>query len=108
MSEVRLLSYRKVLVTITVMAAVGVSAVSQADSPKKHPGPCEIAYPSDVTVEWDCRTLRPGELLEKLIGESWINVARFNRIDRRQAHSGVPIKVPMRLDDLTSFTGMSR
>ena len=99
-----MLSYWKVLVTITVMVVVGLPAVTHAEPSKKYRGPCEIAYPSDVIVEWDCRTLRPGESLEKLFGEGWIDVARFNRIDRRHAHSGVSIKVPRRLEDLTAFT----
>ena len=99
-----MLSYWKVLVTITVMAVVGLPVVSHAEHPKKHRGPCEIAYPSDITLEWDCRMLRPGESLEKVFGENWIDVARFNRIDRRHAHSGLSIKVPRRLEDLASFT----
>lgn len=78
--------------------------VSQSDSPKKHRGPCDIVYPSDATVEWDCRTLRAGESLETVFGERWIDVARFNRIDRRHARSGVAIKVPKRIADLELFT----
>ena len=89
---------------MTVMMVVVFHVSAQADSPQKHRGSCEIAYPSDVTVEWYCRTLRPGESLEKLFGERWIDVARFNRIDRRHAHSGLSIKVPRRLEDLTAFT----
>lgn len=81
-----------------------VPVVSQADSPKKHRGLCEIAYPSDATVEWDCRTLRPGESLETMFGERWVDVARFNRIDRRHARPGLSIKVPRRLEDLAQFT----
>lgn len=77
--------------------------LASADPVKTHPGPCNIAYPSDAAVEWDCRTLRPGESLEKLFGERWIDVARFNRIDRRHARSGVSIKVPRRLEDLADF-----
>ena len=104
LSKGTLLSCWKVLVTITAMMVVGLSAVSHAEHSKKHRSPCEIAYPSDMTVEWDCRTLRSGESLEKLFGERWIDVARFNRIDRRHAHSGLSIKIPRRLEDLTSFT----
>jgi hypothetical protein len=89
---------------MTVMMVTVFQVSAKADSLKKHHGSCEIAYPSDGTVEWDCRTLRHGESLEKLFGEDWIDVARFNRIDRRHAHSGVVIKVPRRLEDLTSFT----
>ena len=98
------MSYRDVLVTITVMVIMVISAVSQADSPKKHRGLCEIVYPSDVIVEWDCRTLQHGESLEKLFGEHWSNVARFNRIDRRHARPGLSIKVPRRLEELAEFT----
>lgn len=94
----------RTVIVAAVMVVVGLPAGSHAEHPKKHRGPCEIAYPSDITVEWGCRTLRPGESLEKLFGERWIEVARFNRIDRRHAHSGLSIKVPRRLEDLASFT----
>lgn len=77
--------------------------VALSEPSKKHPSPCEIAYPSDVTIEWDCRTLRSGESLEKLFGERWVDVARFNRIDRRHTGAGVSIKVPKRIEDLESF-----
>ncbi|MGE0644936.1 MAG: L,D-transpeptidase [Nitrospira sp.] len=66
-------------------------------------GPCDIMYPSDATVQWECRTIRTGESLEKLFGDRWIEVARFNRIDRRHAWAGRSIKVPKRLHDLQSF-----
>ncbi|MGQ0665603.1 MAG: hypothetical protein ACT4O4_01085, partial [Nitrospiraceae bacterium] len=81
-----------------------VPLTSQAEPPKKHRGPCDIVYPSDATVEWGCRTLRPGESLEKIFGERWVDVARFNRIDRRHARSGVSIKVPKQIEDLELFS----
>ena len=65
---------------------------------------CRISYPSDTRIASDCRRLNKGESLESLFGERWIDVARFNRIDRRHARPGVSLKVPRRLDDLTSFT----
>lgn len=92
-----LIFFVAVLVTAFPLAAY-------SEPSKKHPSPCDIAYPSDVNIEWDCRTLRPGELLEKLFGERWVEVARFNRIDRRHARSGASLKVPKRLDDLDSFS----
>jgi hypothetical protein len=91
-------------IVVIVMVVTVFPAVSQADSPKRHRGPCEIHYPSDATVEWDCRIILPGESLETIFGEYWVDVARFNRIDRRHAHSGVSIKVPKRLEDLAQFT----
>lgn len=60
-------------------------------------------YPSDATVQWECRTLDASQSLEKLFGEQWSSVARFNRIDRRHFRSGVSIKVPNQIEDLESF-----
>lgn len=54
-------------------------------------------------MEWDCRTLRPKESLETMFGDRWIDVARFNRIDRRHLHAGVSIKVPRRIGVLAEF-----
>lgn len=85
------------------MVGTFVPFTSQAEPPKKPRGPCDIAYPSDATVEWECRTLRAGESLEKIFGDQWTDVARFNRIDRRHAHAGVSIKVPKRIEDLEAF-----
>lgn len=76
---------------------------AHSEPSKKHPSPCALAYPSDATIAWDCRTLRPGESLEKLFGERWVEVARFNRIDRRHARAGVAIKVPRRIEGLELF-----
>jgi hypothetical protein len=91
-----------IAVAVLTFAAFHVSA--QADSPKEHRGPCEIYYPSDATVEWDCRVIPPVESLETIFEERWVDVARFNRIDRRHARPGLSIKVPRRLDDLAQFT----
>ena len=86
------------------MAVAFLSVSAQADSPKKHRGLCEIHYPSDATVEWDCPVIPPGTSLETLFGERWVDVARFNRLDRRHARPGLSIKVPRRIEDLTQFT----
>ena len=104
MSTTMLWSFWSSQIVVIVLVVTVFPSVSQADSPKKHRGPCEIHYPSDATVEWDCRIILPGESLERLFGEYWVDVARFNRIDRRHAHSGVSIKVPKRLEDLAQFT----
>ena len=97
-------SFWSSLIAVTVMMVAVFHVSAQADSPKKHRGPCEIHYPSDATVEWDCRIIQPGESLEAIFGEYWVDGARFNRIDRRHAHSGLSIKVPRRLEDLAQFT----
>jgi hypothetical protein len=94
--------------TGVVFLVVGVllPIASHAESLRKQHGPCAVVYPSDAAVGWDCRTLRPKESLETLFGEYWVDVARFNRIDRRHAHAGVSIKVPRRIEDLKEFLPM--
>lgn len=94
--------YRSFMLIVLIMSVL-VHSVSQADSPKNHRGPCEIHYPSDVTVEWGCRMIPRGRSLEAMFGEDWADVARFNRIDRLHARPGLSIKVPRRLEDLASF-----
>ena len=96
-------SFWSSLIAITLMMVAFLSVSAQADSPKKHRGPCEIHYPSNATLEWDCRIIPSGESLETIFGEYWIEGARFNRIDRRHARPGLSIKVPRRLEDLASF-----
>lgn len=80
--------------------------VSSAQPPGRLRASCSISYPSDAAMEWDCRKLRPTESLERLFGDRWIDVARFNRIDRRHARAGVSIKVPRRMEDLAEFQPM--
>jgi len=57
-------------------------------------------------VEWDCRSLEKGETPEKLFGERWKDVVRFNRIDRRHIFPGLPLKVPRRLEEIADYTPM--
>ena len=97
-------SFRSSLIAISLMMVAFFPVHAQADSLKKHRGPCAIHYPSDAMVEWDCRIIPPGESLETIFGEYWVDVARFNRIDRRHARPGLSIKVPRRLEELAQFT----
>jgi len=98
------LPFWKFLVAVAVMVVTALPAFSQAVSPKKQRGPCELHYPSDVTLEWNCRIIPPGKSLETIFGEYWVEGARFNRIDRRHARPGLSIKVPRRMEDLAQFT----
>jgi hypothetical protein len=80
-----------------------VPTAASLEATANHRGTCNVHYPSDATLEWECRTLRVGESLERLFGDQWVDVARFNRIDRRHVHAGVSIKVPKQLEDLEAF-----
>ena len=97
-------AFRLSHVHVVLLAALGLLPIeSSAKSPDKLRGPCSISYPSDAAIEWDCRRLRPIESLERLFGDRWIDVVRFNRIDRRHVHAGVSIKVPRRIEALAEF-----
>ena len=102
----RSLPRRSFHATLALLMGSGVAfffSLVSAEPIKRPPSPCDISYPSDATIEWNCRTMRPGESLERMFQQAWIEVARFNRIDRRHARPGVRLKVPRRLDELTSF-----
>jgi hypothetical protein len=75
---------------------------------KSTPSPCRIHHPSDDRIESECRRLKKGETLESLFGERWIDVARFNRIDRRHIFPGMTIKIPKNLDEIRDFTPMPK
>src|SRR5208283_5056181 len=41
-------------------------------------------------------------------GDRWVDIARFNRIDRRHVHPGLYLKIPKQLDDIRDYTPMTR
>lgn len=77
-----------------------------AAAAKHYPSPCGIQHPSDSTVEWECRALTSGKTVEEMFGERWIDVLRFNRIDRRHANHTASLKVPALLEEMSQFTPM--
>jgi hypothetical protein len=83
--------------------ALLTSTGSRADA-KGAPSLCSVPYPSAAAIEWTCLRLRAGDTLQRLFGDRWIDVARFNRVDRRHVVAGVELKVPARLDDIRDFT----
>ncbi len=70
------------------------------------PSLCKINHPSDVQVVWECRRLQKGETLESLFNARWLDVVRFNRVDRRHVYPGIYIKAPKQLEDIKNFTPM--
>lgn len=69
---------------------------------------CSVSHPSDSKIDWACVRIKQGESLEKLFGDRWIDIARFNRVDRRHAYPWVRIKVPKNLDDIKDFSPMPK
>jgi hypothetical protein len=92
---------RGLVLALGLASAAALTAGAAADAPRSL---CDVAHPSDAAVTWVCRPLRRGETLERLFGDRWVDVARFNRVDQRHAVAGVAIKVPVNLDDVRDFT----
>ncbi len=61
-------------------------------------------YPSMAGIKWKAHFVRPQDSMERLFGDDWISVARFNRIDRRHTYPGMTIKVPENMDDIRNYT----
>ncbi len=69
---------------------------------------CKIDHPSDEEIEWECKRIKKGETVERLFDDEWMDILRFNRVDRRHLYPGISIKVPKRLEDIKDFTPMPR
>lgn len=65
---------------------------------------CEISYPSDDRIDWECRKLKWTDTPQALFGEQWQAVLRFNRMDRRHFHGDIWIKVPKDSASVRDFT----
>jgi len=65
-----------------------------------------VVYPSLKNISWRSHFIMPDESLERLFGDKWVHVARFNRIDRRHAYPGMTIKVPVNMADIIDYTPM--
>ncbi|MCX7793093.1 MAG: L,D-transpeptidase [Thermodesulfovibrionales bacterium] len=94
--------YNEIFFLIIIIFLAGSSELSG----DIYRSPCNIKYPSDSRIAWYCYMIKKGETLEGLFGDRWIDVARFNRIDRRHVYTGVSIKVPYNLDEIKNFSPM--
>jgi len=67
--------------------------------PKKITDLCQVSYPSDATIAWECRPLVWGDSPLKVFG------ARF---DQRHFKAGSFLKVPLDMEALVDFTPLPR
>lgn len=90
----------------TTLAAIFVIVLSCTDATavQKMNSLCDISYPSDQRIEWRCLKLKASDTPKKLFGGHWLDVLRFNRMDRRHFYGGMSIKVPVHPQQLNSFT----
>ncbi len=96
MPTLRIISLFLILTAMSPITARGES--------RKISNVCSIVHPSDAGIAWDCRKIKKGETAEMLFGDRWLDVLRFNRIDRRHLTAGVSIKVPRNLDDIEEYS----
>ena len=100
-AEGRLMKY---LVQAILSLAVVLLCTSQVLASAKLTSLCEVHFPSDARMEWNCVKLTWEDTPENLFGAYWQDVLRFNRMDRRHFYGGISIKVPVRLEDIKGFT----
>src|SRR3972149_3102077 len=82
-------------------ASTSDPAASPADRAKEDLGRFE--YPSLAGIKWRAHFIMPHETLERLFGDDWIHVARFNRIDRRHVYPGMTIKAPEDMESIRNY-----
>jgi len=63
-----------------------------------------VEYPSQMSMKWHGRFIKPHDTLESMFGDDWPLVARFNRIDRRHVYPGMTIKIPDNMDDIRGYS----
>ncbi len=99
------------LVIIGIIVVYGPSATSDpAASPddRAKEDLCRFEYPSLKDIKWRPHFVMPHENLERLFGEDWMHVARFNRIDRRHVYPGMTIKVPEDMESIKNYEPLPR
>jgi lipoprotein-anchoring transpeptidase ErfK/SrfK len=64
-------------------------------------------FPSQRNIPWRSHFILPDQSLERLFGEQWVYIARFNRLDRRHAYPGMTIKVPVNMANIVDYTPLS-
>ncbi|MHB8771144.1 MAG: L,D-transpeptidase [Syntrophales bacterium] len=101
---------------ISLIVGIGIIVAAAVYDPKSTAEPAaspqdraredlsRFAYPSQAGVKWTAHFVRPQDSLERLFGDDWVFVARFNRIDRRHVYPGMTIKVPEKMEDIRGYT----
>lgn len=102
---------RKILFSLIAISFVGILVYNPAATSEPGASPHDpakedlsrIEFPSQDSIEWVPRFIRPQDTLESLFGKNWVYVARFNRIDRRHVYPGMTIKVPKDIRQIKDY-----
>ena len=92
--------------SLATFCAVLLCASAAIAAPAAVGSLCDLHYPSDAEVEWECLELKEGDTPYGLFGKFWEDVLRFNRIDRLHFHAGQALKVPPQPEQVTEYTPM--
>ena len=57
-------------------------------------------------VQWDYYVIKKNEIPENIFGEYWMDVLRFNKIDRNHLIPGKKIKKPLDMESIKNYTPM--
>ncbi len=104
-SAVQAFLRQSILAWLALLVLLGAAPRNSA-AKEKMKSLCDIHYPSDDSIEWECRELKRGDTPFRLFGTQWQDVLRFNRMDRRHFLGNIWIKVPKRLEDVAGFSPM--
>lgn len=106
----RLHAFFRLFIVIVIILAAAVFAPKTTSEPAASPEDKALEdltryeYPSMRTIKWRGHFIRPQDTIERLFGDNWIAVARFNRIDRRHVYPGMTIKVPENIEKIKNYT----
>lgn len=93
----------KPLIAAVIVLIIFLCA-SQSIAASKTKSLCNINYPSDTGIDWQCQVLTWKDTPQSLFGDQWQDVLRFNRMDRRHFLGGFSIKVPRNLGNIRNFS----
>ena len=65
---------------LATFCAIVLCAAPAVTAPAAVGSLCDLHYPSDDEVEWECKELKEGDTPYGLFGRFWEDVLRFNRI----------------------------
>ncbi len=103
---------RKILLILMAISVATIVVYEPAETSEPAASPSDparedltrVEYPSQKSIDWTPRFILPQDTLEKLFGEDWIYVARFNRVDRRHVYPGMTIKVPKDMEQARNYS----
>ena len=104
----------KLLLALVIAGAIIISGPESTADPAASPVDkakedlCRFFYPSQAGIKWKPHFIMPQESMERLFGEDWVHVARFNRIDRRHVYPGMTIKKPENMEDIKDYSPLPR